>query len=115
MSNATDKQLSDWGIIVPDWIEQGMTYERLLDIVTGGCASGSYMPAMYYSQATATMQEHGDEVLEYIEGATGESLPDLLQQIARGGDSWRGLQCGLLAYAVELWASNTLAAIDGDF
>lgn len=111
MNNATEQQVTARGITVPDWIEQDITDATLLDIVMGGCASGSYMPAMYYSQATATMSEHGNEVLDYIEQATGERLPDLLQQIARDGDSWQGLQCGILAYAVELWASETLSAL----
>ena len=66
-------------------------------VIQGGCASGAYMPAVTYATAAETMHEHGDEVLEYIEGVFGEipSPPD--------GESWKGIAVFYLSTAVETW------------
>ena len=82
----------------PEWITRPLTPADLAAILQGGCASGAYMPAVTYHDAIATMSEHGDEILEWIEdyGEWPEIPP---------GCSWAGLACLFLSYAVELFAS----------
>lgn len=83
----------------PDWITEELTPYDLAAINQGGCASGAYMPAVTYHAARNTMAEHGDDVLQFIEDALGElpAVPD--------GESWSGIACFYLSYAVELFAS----------
>jgi hypothetical protein len=84
----------------PDWITQELDLADMQAIQQGGCASGAYMPAVTYHQALQTMEEHGDDVLQYIEDTLGElPQPDK-------GESWSGLAVFYLSYAVELWASQ---------
>lgn len=95
-----ENPIRELDIDVPAWIDQDISGSTLAAIVQGGCASGAYMPAVTYHSALATMGEHGDDVLEYIEGAMGEPpQPD-------AGESWSGLACFYLSVAVELWASS---------
>ena len=74
-------------------------------ICQGGCASGSWMPAVTYHVALANMTENGDEVLQYIEDALGE-LPDVK------GQSWAGMACAYVSTAVELWASSVASELE---
>lgn len=92
-----DEPASNW-IEVPEWIEQDITAADVEAINQGGCASGAYMPAVTYYKAAQTMAEHGDAVLDYIESNYGD-----LPQPPRG-ESWSGMACFFLSYAVELWA-----------
>lgn len=93
-----DNPVADFGIDVPAWVDQEISGSTIAAIVHGGCASGAYMPAVTYHSALATMNEHGDDVLEYIEGATGElPQPD-------ASESWSGIAVHYLSIAVELWA-----------
>lgn len=87
-------------IDTPSWISQDISPNDVAAIVQGGCASGAYMPAVTYGAALATMSEHGDDVLQYIQDATGE-LPQ-----PSADESWSGMACFYLSYAVELWASS---------
>lgn len=87
-------------IDIPPWINQGIAPYNIAGIVRGGCASGAYMPAVTYHQALATMADHGDAVLQFIEDNLGE-LPKPPDDI-----SWSGLACHYLSCAVELWASS---------
>ena len=84
-------------IDVPAWINSDISPRDVAAIVQGGCASGAYMPAVTYHKALATMQECGDDVLDYIESAIGE-LPNVT------GQSWGQMACTYLSTAVELWA-----------
>jgi len=84
----------------PEWIDGGLEYYDIQAIQQGGCASGSYMPAVEYYGAAQTMAEHGDKVLEYIEEQTGE-IP-----APKSGESWSGIAVFYLSYAVELWANS---------
>jgi hypothetical protein len=84
-------------IDVPDWIVPDISPNDVAAIVQGGCASGAYMPAVTYYDALKTMAEHGDEVLDYIEGAAGE-LPDI------SGQGWSQMATTYLSCAVEIWA-----------
>lgn len=94
-----DTAVAELGLTVPAWIEQTITAYDVAAITQGGCASGAYMPAVTYHTAKETMNEHGDDVLQYIEDTMGE-LPDVT------GESWAGMACKYLSAAVELWASS---------
>lgn len=91
---------------VPGWIEADICASTIASIAQGGCNSGAYMPAVTYYQALRTMGEHGDDVLAYIE----EQLDEL--PTPRAGESWSGLACFYLSYAVELWAGDILAQLE---
>lgn len=96
----------------PDFIKEGGAIDSVSElqaIQQGGCASGSYMPAVTYYTASKTMAKYGDEVLDYIESQLGE-LPT-----SPKGESWRGMAVFYLSYAVELWASQfDLTNVDWD-
>lgn len=98
-----DEPASNW-VEVPEWIEQDITAADVEAINQGGCASGAYMPAVINYKAARTMAEHGDAVLDYIESHLGE-LPQ-----PPSGESWSGMACFFLSYAVEVWAID---AYDG--
>jgi hypothetical protein len=93
-----DNSIADL-VDVPAWIKQDITAADVAAILQGGCASGAYMPAVTCHQALQTMNEHGDDVMDYIEDTLGE-LPS-----AEPG-SWAGLACHYLSQAVELWAGS---------
>ena len=93
-----DKPVTDYEIDVPAWIEQDIAPSQIMAIYQGGCASGAYMPAVTYHEAAGTMQEHGDDVLQFIQDALGE-LPK-----PKDDESWSGMACFYLSAAVELWA-----------
>lgn len=95
-----DTPVTNFDIDVPSWINQDITAADVAAITQGGCASGAYMPAVTYHQATATMSEHGDDVLDYITENYGE-LP-----APHDYESWSGMAVYYLSIAVELWASN---------
>lgn len=85
---------------VPAWIDQDVTLGQLESIAQGGCDSGAYMPAVTYAVALATMNDHGDDIMDYIENTLGE-LPAPSEPV-----SWKGLAVHFLSIAVELWASQ---------
>lgn len=92
-----DREASDF-VDVPRWIEQDIDAGTIAAIIQGGCDSGSYMPAVTYHTALRTMNERGEEVLEYLDYVYGEvpNIPD--------GIGWAGLACYFLSAAVEVWA-----------
>jgi hypothetical protein len=90
---------------VPAWISEDISPYDVAAIVQGGCASGAYMPAVTYWQALATMNEHGDTVLQYIEDQLGE-IPQPAEV-----QSWAGLACHYVSLAVEIWASSVAEPI----
>jgi len=92
-----DEEIADL-VDVPAFIEQNIFAADVAAIIQGGCASGAYMPAVTYYDAKQTMNEHGDDVLQFIEDAYGE-LPQ-----PPAGQSWSGLAVFYLSCAVELWA-----------
>ena len=96
-----DDPVSDLGIDVPRWIEQDITPYDVAAIAQGGCDSGAYMPAVTYYQALETMNEHGDDIFEYIENSYGEipMPPDAAMY-------WMGMAAFYVSFAVELWASS---------
>lgn len=87
-------------IDIPAWIEQDIALADIEAIYEGGCASGAYMPAVTYWQARQTMNDHGDDVLQFIEDQYGD-----LPAVPRG-ESWSGIAVFYLSIAVELWASS---------
>jgi len=95
----SESPVTDYGIEVPEWIDQDISLDDIRNILQGGCDSGAYMPAVTYCQALKTMADHGDDVLQYIEDAVGD-LPDVK------GESWSGMACKYLSAAVELWCSS---------
>lgn len=84
----------------PAWITQPLSPCDVAAINQGGCASGAYMPAVTYHQARDTMNEHGDDVLQYIQDNYGE-LPKPADD-----ESWSGIAVFYLSIAVELFASS---------
>lgn len=94
--------IRELGIDVPAWIDQDINGADVAAIVQGGCASGAYMPAVTYHQALATMNEHGDDVLEYLEDTLGE-IPQPSEDTPH---TWSGMACFFVSAAVELWASS---------
>ena len=85
-------------IDVPVWIDQEITPYDIAAICQGGCASGAYMPAVTYHKALKTMNDHSDEILNYIEECFGE-VPE-----PPSDTSWEGRACYYVSSAVELWA-----------
>lgn len=82
----------------PAWITKPLSPYDIAAINQGGCASGAYMPAVTYWDASVTMAEHGDAVLDYIEEHYG-SIPK-----PADCESWSGMACFYLSFAVELFA-----------
>jgi len=94
-----DVKLATLNIEVPVWINQDITAADIAAIIEGGCASGAYMPAVTYYNALQTMNDHGNDILDYVQDAMGE-LPDV------SGESWQGMAVKYLSTAVELWAGS---------
>ena len=91
-------------IDVPDWIDKDISPYTVAAIEQGGCESGAYMPAVTYYTAMQTMTTHGDDVLDFINEHYGE-LPNVNDQ------SWSGIACTYLSFAVELWALSAHALL----
>ena len=100
-----ENPVTEHGIDVPRWIDQEISPSTVAAIVQGGCASGAYMPAVTYHEAQQTMNEHGDDVLQYIQDTLGE-LPK-----PKDEESWHGIACHYVSCAVELWASGAEAEL----
>lgn len=100
-----DEPVKALDLDVPAWIAQDITPSDVAAIVQGGCASGAYMPAVTYYDALATMSEHGDAVLQYVQDIYGE-LPR-----PKDDESWAGMAVHYLSCAVELWAGGAEAEI----
>ena len=101
-----DEPTTNLNIDVPAWIDQDITPADVAAIMQGGCASGAYMPAVTYHQALATMDEHGDDIFEYLEDHYGE-LPPMSEPT-----SWAGLACHYVSTAVECWAFSVESEIE---
>jgi len=93
---------------VPLWIDQNIRVQDIAAIQQGGCASGAYMPACYYSQANDTMHTYGDDVLEYIDDIFG-SVPAPAED-----KSWREQASFYLSLAVETWALGAYSELVED-
>ena len=63
------------------------------------------MPAVTYHKALQTMNEHGDEILQYVEDAGFDVAPppDI---------SWAGMACYFLSCAVEQWAQSAYSVLE---
>lgn len=103
------RSIEELDIEIPNWIDQAITVGDIQAIVQGGCASGAYMKAVTYYDALNTMRDHGDEVLDFIEGNV--DLKELIQN--QDGISWAGLACLFLSYGVELWALGVDQELEG--
>lgn len=63
--------------------------------------SGCYIPAVEYETARKTMEEHGDDVLDYLQEVKGRiPTPDMSRY------SWHQLPCFFLSRAVLAWAEQ---------
>ena len=94
-----EPSLESLGIDIPAFIDQDLSLYQLRAIVQGGCESGAYMPAVTYYQAAQTMTDHGEAVLDQIEGMGPLSFSPC-------DESWEGFACRLVSMAVECWASG---------
>lgn len=94
-----EPSLESLGIDIPAFIDQDLSLYQLRAIVQGGCESGAYMPAVTYYQAAQTMADHGDAVLDQIQGMGPLSFVPC-------DESWHGFACRLVSMAVECWASS---------
>ena len=83
----------------PAFITQDVTPYDIAAINQGGCASGAYMPSVTYHIALETMNDHSDDILDYIEEALGE-VP-----APPTDGSWQGMAVFYVSLAVELWCS----------
>ena len=95
----------------PLWIteEQPLELSDIHAIQQGGCANGSFMPAVTYHIAIEVMGKYGTDILEYLEECYGE-LPVIPQ-----GSSWSGICSMFYASAVEAWCSQfDLDGVDWD-
>ena len=99
-------ELSELDIDVPAWIDQDITVGDIEAITQGGCASGAYMPAVTYHTAKETMNEYGDDILQYMQDNLGE-LPR-----PKDDESWAGMACFYVSCAVELWAAGLESEIE---
>lgn len=106
MWNDSEPIKGRFDIAVPSWLDAEISPATVAAIMQGGCNSGAYMPAVTYHQAMATMNEHGDAVLEYID--------DILGEVPAGSTaSWHGMAVHFLSTAVELWATEQSLLLDG--
>ena len=104
--NSEDTVASLLGITIPAWIDQEITAATVAAIYQGGCESGAYMPAVTYHAAWATMNHHGDAVVNYIDDALGE------RPAGPHDMSWDALCSFYVSTAVDLWASEMLSALE---
>jgi len=120
-----------YDIALPSWISPEISPATIVAIIQGGCASGAYMPAVTVkgtrrrfgesiwspsskSHAISVMNEHGDDILEYIDDVLGYVPAESPHppKIARlTGHAWTRLSWGdmavhYLSTAVELWARS---------
>lgn len=91
---------------IPAWVEQNIRAMTVASICNGGCASGSYMPAVTYWKANDIMANHGDDVLDYIAETLGDTPPP------PKFESWRGMACYYLSTAVGLWAGDIMDQLE---
>ena len=98
-----DTPLNDLNIdlIVPDWLDEDFSPYDMAGVYHGGCASGSYMPAVTYWQAKETMAHYGEKIWEYL-----QDHYVLDNNILNLDTSWGNLLCNIVSMAVELWVSE---------
>lgn len=95
---------------VPVWA-RGMSWTGwcVKAVAEHGCAGGTYMPAVTYHEALATMLEHGDDIFELLDDGYG-GVPVVTEP------SWAAMACRYVSMAVESWAGETLDRIEsGEF
>jgi hypothetical protein len=86
---------------MPEWLNIG-TISEAMAIRKSGCASNAHISCFYY-EARQIMAKHGDDVLDYIEEATGTLPPP------PADTSWSGIAVHYLSMAVEIWASGYIS------
>lgn len=94
---------------IPKWIDAdyisadtGQEYVSWLsDVVTFGCASGAYWPAVHNYSAVETMGQYGQAIFDALDGVLDELTPPT-------NESWAALCVYYVSAAVELWAMEQL-------
>ena len=96
---SVDRPVSDYGIEPPGWISEPISTHGVAVIIEWGCASGTYPPAVSYTQALETMRRYGDEIFEFIRNNQWE-VPrfEIL--------SWKAGAVKIVSTAVEMWCDN---------
>jgi hypothetical protein len=93
---------------VPAWVGE-MSVSQAMAVYQGGCASGAYMPAVTYATALEVMNEHGNDVLAYIEDAGYED-----ESFSFEGKSWAGIAVAFLSTAVDNYCNGMISdLLDG--
>jgi hypothetical protein len=105
-----ETKVSEYEIEVPGFIEQDITAQDIAAIVQGGCASGAYMPAVFYHVAVGLMTDYGDGIFEIIEDAMGCPPADCLSRTE--DNSWGQMATRFVSLAVEIWASGVRHQIE---
>ena len=105
---------------IPEWMDEdvlletteageGLSVSFLRDLSQYGCAAGTYMPAVRYSDAKETMNHWGDNVLAYI----WEHLAEIPVDAGPANSAtFSGFCVHWLSMAVEIWAGSLLAEVD---
>ncbi len=87
------------GIEVPEWIHEDITLHTIIQIAAIGCTEDTYPPIDSPTQCLETMEECGDQVLQYLMDCphTPSVLPATLN------NTWSGIAAMLLAEAITGW------------
>ena len=96
---SVDRPVSDYGIEPPHWISETISTLDVAAIIEWGCASGTYPPAVSYTQSLETMRRYGDEIFEFIKDNRWD-VPRF--EIT----SWKTGAVKIVSTAVELWCDN---------
>ena len=91
---------------VPNWISEDITPCDIAGILQGGCASGAWMDAVDYAKANEIMDEHGTEVLEFLEERFNK-IPRIPNDTI-----WFNVASFFLVIAVEAWAWDNARIAD---
>ena len=95
---SVDRPVLDYGIEPPHWVSETISTLDVAVIIEWGCASGTYPPAVSYTQAIETMNAYGDEIFEFIKD--NQEVPRF--EIT----SWEAGAVKIVSAAVELWCDN---------
>ena len=104
-----DTEVRALGYEVPEWVNGDITLGTCSEVWYGGVNSGAYMPACEYYTAAKTMNQWGDEVLDFLVERL-DALPNPLDT-----ESWSGMACHYLGCAVEVWALDVLDRLHDEY
>ena len=96
----------------PDWLvfmSRIDSIEEIASILEGGCASGAYMPAVTYHTANKCVNEHGEDMLEYIHNKCDLKLKDLVTDKV---ETFNDLNTTICSMCVENWCYSFSSVIE---